>query len=242
MSLSGPLLVLAGAGTGKTRVVTYRIAELIRRGIRPPRILAVTFTNKAAREMQERAAALLGKRRDEKVEISTFHSLCVRIFRRNARHLGYPDTLPFTIGAIRRVSRGRLYGRSASAMACSVPETWPPHRPMEDGLAATRTSGGGRRNRQGASCRRCVSAVPEGAQAAGAVDFDDLLLCTEDLFAGFPAVRGTKRTASTTCLVDEYQDTNGSQYRIVKAPASGHRNLCVVGNDDQSIYGWRATT
>ena len=87
---SGPLLVLAGAGTGKTRVVTYRIAELIRRGTRPSRILAVTFTNKAAREMNERAAALLGKRLKERPEISTFHSLCVRILRRHATRLGYP--------------------------------------------------------------------------------------------------------------------------------------------------------
>src|SRR5438105_11158490 len=89
-TLSGPLLVLAGAGSGKTRVVTFRIAELIRHGIRPSRILAVTFTNKAAGEMQERAAQLLGKRLPEKPEISTFHSLCVRILRRHIKHLGYP--------------------------------------------------------------------------------------------------------------------------------------------------------
>src|ERR1700730_11162814 len=89
-SLAGPLLVLAGAGSGKTRVVTYRIAELIRHGTRPSRILAVTFTNKAAKEMQQRAAALLGKQHKEKPEISTFHSLCVRILRRHAARLGYP--------------------------------------------------------------------------------------------------------------------------------------------------------
>src|SRR5574340_1463006 len=94
-TLAGPLLVLAGAGSGKTRVVTYRIAELIRRGTRPSRILAVTFTNKAANEMQERAAALLGKQPADKPEISTFHSLCVRILRRNIRLLGYPTN--FTI-------------------------------------------------------------------------------------------------------------------------------------------------
>src|SRR5512139_863767 len=89
-TLSGPLLVLAGAGTGKTRVVTYRIAELIRHRTKPERILAVTFTNKAANEMQERAAKLLGKRTDQQPEISTFHSLCVRILRRQITHLGYP--------------------------------------------------------------------------------------------------------------------------------------------------------
>src|SRR5690606_10504186 len=90
-TLKGPLLVLAGAGTGKTRVVTYRIAELIRSGIEPQRILAVTFTNKAAAEMQERATALLGKRLINRPEISTFHSLCVRILRRSITHLGYPE-------------------------------------------------------------------------------------------------------------------------------------------------------
>ncbi len=240
MSLSGPLLVLAGAGTGKTRVVTYRIAELIRRGIRPPRILAVTFTNKAAREMQERAAALLGKRRDEKVEISTFHSLCVRILRRNARHLGYPDTFAIydrgdqeslARSALReiRVSDGllrpgdllHLIGRWKTAslrpeQAAAVAETDKEH------LAA-------------AAYRR----YQKGLKAAGAVDFDDLLLCTEDLFARFPAVQRDEADRFDHLLINEYQDTNGSQYRIVKALASGHRNLCVVGDDDQSIYGWR---
>src|SRR5947207_14128424 len=94
-TLSGPLLVLAGAGTGKTRVVTYRIAELIRHGTRPGRILAVTFTKKAAGEMQERALTLLGKRLEEKPEISTFHALCVRVLRRHIRRLGSPQKFAF---------------------------------------------------------------------------------------------------------------------------------------------------
>ncbi len=108
-TLSGPLLVLAGAGTGKTRVVTYRIAELIRHRTPPDRILAVTFTNKAADEMQQRAAALLGKRLERKPEISTFHSLCVRILRRHITHLGYPATFAiYDRGDQEGVARGVL--------------------------------------------------------------------------------------------------------------------------------------
>ena len=108
-TLSGPLLVLAGAGTGKTRVVTYRIAELIRNRIRPDRILAVTFTNKAAREMQDRAATLIGKRQNLKPEMSTFHSLCVRILRRHIVHLGYPAKFAiYDRGDQESVARGAL--------------------------------------------------------------------------------------------------------------------------------------
>ncbi len=103
-TLSGPLLVLAGAGTGKTRVVTYRIARLIKRRTKPQRILAVTFTNKAATEMQQRAAELIGRRTKEKPEISTFHSLCVRVLRRQIRRLGYPDTFAIYDRSDRRTS------------------------------------------------------------------------------------------------------------------------------------------
>jgi len=239
-TLSGPLLVLAGAGTGKTRVVTYRIAELIRNRTRPSRILAVTFTNKAADEMQQRAAALIGKRIKSRPEISTFHSLCVRILRRQIRHLGYPtnfaicdrgDQESLARSALReiKVANGMLrpgdllnfIGRWKTAsirprQAASIAETDKEH------LAAS-------------AYRRYQNAL----KAAGAVDFDDLLLCTEDLFRRFPDVRRAEADRFDHLLVDEYQDTNASQYRIVKALAAGHRNLCVVGDDDQSIYGWR---
>jgi DNA helicase-2/ATP-dependent DNA helicase PcrA len=239
-TLSGPLLVLAGAGTGKTRVVTHRVAELIRHRTRPSRILAVTFTNKAANEMRQRTAALIGKRVKEKPEISTFHSLCVRILRRRIRHLGYPSG--FAIhdrgdqeGVARSVLReikvadallrpgeliymiGRWKTATVSpAQAAAEAETDKQH------LAA-------------AAYRRYQNAL----KAAGAVDFDDLLLCTEELFRRFPDVRREEAGRFDHLLVDEYQDTNASQYRIVKALAGDHRNLCVVGDDDQSIYGWR---
>jgi len=239
-TLSGPMLVLAGAGTGKTRVVTYRIAELIRHRIRPERILAVTFTNKAADEMQERAASLLGKRLKERPEISTFHSLCVRILRRHITLLGYPagfaiydrgDQEGVARKALReiKVSDGLLrpsdllYFISRWKSAAVRPE---------QAAAAAETD---KEHLAAAAYRRYQNAL----KTAGAVDFDDLLLCTEELFARFPKARKAEAERFDHVLVDEYQDTNASQYRIVKALAGGHRNLCVVGDDDQSIYGWR---
>jgi len=239
-TLCGPLLVLAGAGTGKTRVVTYRIARLIRNRTRPDRILAVTFTNKAAREMQARSATLLGKRNKTQPEISTFHSLCVRILRRHIRQLGYPSSFAIcdrrdqegiARAALReiRVTEGMLrpgdlinfIGRWKTASirpsrAASVAQTDKEH------LAA-------------AAYRRYQNAL----RAAGAVDFDDLLLHTEELFRRFPKLRKAEAERFDHLLIDEYQDTNASQYRIVKALAAGHRNLCAVGDDDQAIYGWR---
>ena len=239
-TLSGPLLVLAGAGTGKTRVVTYRIAELIRNRVQPDRILAVTFTNKAADEMQERTAALLGKRRKVRPEMSTFHSLCVRILRRHIRQLGYPSNFPIydrgdQEGVARSVLReikvadgllrpGDLLYFIGRWKTASV-------RPEEAaGLAQT-----DKEHLAAAAYRRYQNAL----KAVGALDFDDLLLCTEELLGGFPKARKAEAERFDHLLVDEYQDTNASQYRIVKALAAGHRNLCVVGDDDQSIYGWR---
>ena len=239
-TLSGPLLVLAGAGTGKTRVVTYRIAELMRHGTRPSRILAVTFTNKAAREMQERAAARNGKQKKEKPEISTFHSLCVRILRRQIRHLGYPET--FVIydrgdqesaarGALREIRVGDAVLRPGDLINLISRWKTASLRP-EQAIAVAQTD---KEHLAAAAYSRYQKAL----KAAGAVDFDDLLLCTEELFQRFPEVRAEEAGRFDHLLIDEYQDTNGSQYRIVKALAEGHRNLCVVGDDDQSIYGWR---
>jgi ATP-dependent DNA helicase UvrD/PcrA len=239
-TLSGPLLVLAGAGTGKTRVVTHRIAELIRNRVRPERILAVTFTNKAAEEMRQRSAALLGKRLKEHPEISTFHSLCVRVLRRQIRHLGYP--LQFAI-----YDRGDQEGVARSALreikvadALLRPgdllyfiSRWKNSSVRPDQAANLAQTD--KEHLAAAAYRRYQNAL----KAAGALDFDDLLVCTEDLFAQFPKIRQAEADRFDHLLVDEYQDTNGSQYRIIKALACKHRNICVVGDDDQSIYGWR---
>lgn len=239
-TLKGPVLVLAGAGSGKTRVVTYRIAELIRHGAKPSRILAVTFTNKAAKEMQERAAHLLGKSLTDKPEISTFHSLCVRILRRQAKHLGYPEK--FAI-----YDRGDQESIARSVLReIKVPDAL--LRPGDLLHIISRWKSQSVRPEQAAGLAEsdkehlasmAYRRYQKSLKAAGAVDFDDLLLCTEELFEKFPEVRRAEAGRYSYVLIDEYQDTNGSQYRIVKALAGGHRNLCVVGDDDQSIYGWR---
>lgn len=237
---SGPMLVLAGAGTGKTRVVTFRIAQLIRQGVPPERILAVTFTNKASKEMQQRASELLGKRLPKKPEISTFHSLCVRILRRNIQQLGYPsqfaiydrgDQESLARAALREIKvpnetlrPGDLLNQISRWKVMSL-------RPRQAGATA-RTD---KEHLAAMAYRRYQAAL----QAAGAVDFDDLLLLTEELFERFDETRRQEAARFDHLLVDEYQDTNGSQYRIVKALAERHRNLCVVGDDDQSIYAWR---
>ncbi len=242
MTLQGPLLVLAGAGTGKTRVITYRIAQLIKHGIEQERILAVTFTNKAAREMKERALHLLGKRpRGTKPpEISTFHALCVRILRRHADRLGYPkefaiydrsDQETLARGALRdiRVSADKLRPGDLLHLISG----WKSQgiRPDQAEQVAE-----GEREALAASA---YARYQVQLRACGSMDFDDLLLTTEELFDKHPEARYAEATRFDHLLIDEYQDTNGPQYRIVKSLADRHRNLCVVGDDDQSIYGWR---
>ncbi len=233
-------MVLAGAGTGKTRVVTFRIAELIRRGTRPERILGVTFTNKAADEMKERVVGRIGKSHQNKPEVSTFHSLCVRILRRNARHLGYPSSFAiYDRGDQESVARSVLReirvgdGTLRPGDLLQKIGRWKTLSIGPEEAASTAESD--KDHLAAAAYRRYQRAL----KAAGAFDFDDLLLATEQLFQRFPAARQEEAGRFDHLLIDEYQDTNTSQYRIVKALASGHRNLCVVGDDDQSIYGWR---
>jgi DNA helicase-2/ATP-dependent DNA helicase PcrA len=245
-TLRGPLLVLAGAGTGKTRVVTFRIAELIRSGIAPDRVLAVTFTRKAAGEMQERAAALLKGARKRppkdapKPEISTFHSLCVRVLRRHAKRLGYPER--FTIADRGdQESQARAALREIRAPADSLKPAdllaaigrWKMVSILPDKAAQLAETD--RDHLAAVAYRRYQSNLKK----AGVVDFDDLLMLTERLFVEFPTVRRDEAGRFDHVMVDEYQDTNHSQYEVVRGLAMGHRNLCVVGDDDQSIYAWR---
>jgi DNA helicase-2/ATP-dependent DNA helicase PcrA len=237
---SGPLLVLAGAGTGKTRVVTHRIARLIAREVPADRILAVTFTNKAAAEMQRRVAQLLGRKTQQTPRVSTFHSLCVKILRRHIHLLGYPSRFViYTRGDQESVARrvlGDIHVPSTllrPSDLISYISQWKSKSLMPPVAASQARSD--REHLAAAGYRRYTAALA----AAGAVDFDDLLLKTEELFRIHVAVRCEEAMRFDHILVDEYQDTNPSQYRIVKTLAAGHRNLCVVGDDDQSIYGWR---
>lgn len=241
-TLSGPLLVLAGAGTGKTRVVTFRIANLIKHGTRPSRILAVTFTNKAAAEMQERIGALLGKRKpdDERPFISTFHSHCVKILRRHITNLGYPAKFAiYDRGDQESIARSVLREIRVPTESLrpgdmlNIVGSWKSRCiTPADAARVARTD---KEHLASMAYRRYQVALKN----AGAVDFDDLLLCTEELFRNHQNALDQEAAMFDHLLIDEYQDTNGSQYRIVKALASKHRNLCVVGDDDQSIYGWR---
>jgi len=224
-------------------VITHRIAHLVREcGVSPEKILAVTFTNKAAREMRERALHLLGKRpRNVKPpEISTFHALCVRILRRHAERLGYPkefaiydrsDQETLARGALRDIRVAADTLRPGDLL--HLISGWKSQgiRPNQ----AEDVANGEREQLAAAAYARYQTQL----RACGSMDFDDLLLSTEELFDKHADVRYAESTRFDHLLIDEYQDTNGPQYRIVKALADRHRNLCVVGDDDQSIYGWR---
>ena len=237
---SGPMLVLAGAGTGKTRVVTHRIAALIRGGVPAPRILAVTFTNKAAREMQQRIRPLLGKGRKEQPVATTFHAQCLQILRRHARRLNYPERFEIC-------DRGdqELYAREALREVRADTATLKPGDLLH-WISGWKNQGATPRQAEStaSSDRAHLAAMgyrryQRALRNAGAMDFDDLLVLGEQLFIEHDDVREEEAGRFDHLLVDEYQDTNGRQYQIVKLLAESHRNLCVVGDDDQSIYAWR---
>ena len=236
----GPLLVLAGAGSGKTRVLTARIAYLIReRGVAPSRIFAVTFTNKAAGEMRARVAALLGA--DPRgLWIGTFHALSARLLRREAALLGFGPN--FTI-----------YDQDDSQSFIKRLLEQRGHSPKAHPPRAIHAIISGAKNRMllpeelGASAdgplERVAAEIYAGLgpalRQANAMDFDDLLLLPLTLFAEHPERLAYWQRRFDHVLVDEFQDTNAAQYRLVKQLATEHRNLCVVGDDDQAIYGWR---
>jgi len=245
-TLRGPVLILAGAGTGKTRVITFRIAHLIRKGIAPDHILAVTFTNKAAREMQQRVNALLPRRRgtdgdsdDRQVRptLCTFHSLCVRILRQHIHHLGYKRNFVIYDESDQLSTMKRLLGRIASGA-----------EKVDAGavlslLSRMKNNGGEDPAHVDDKVRGMMEHVRDrydsALKACNAVDFDDLILLTLRLFREHPEALRACRQRYQYVMVDEYQDTNGAQFELVHALTREHRNLCVVGDDDQSIYGWR---
>src|SRR2546425_921189 len=237
----GPLLVLAGAGSGKTRVIAHRIAWLLGvRGVHPKNVLAVTFTNKAAGEMARRVGELVAPVGIRAPLIATFHSACVRILRQHIRHIGY---LPhFTI--YDEDDHLQLVKECMRELDMTD-RTWTPASLVQRISAAKnqmvaleeveRAARGPREERIAALFRR----YQERLVAAAATDFDDLLLLTVRLFTEAPEVLARYRGLWTHVRVDEYHDTNRAQYRIIRQLTAEHRNICVVGDADQSIYKWR---
>ena len=244
--VDGPLMVIAGAGSGKTRVLTYRIAYLMQQGIDAFSILALTFTNKAAREMKTRIAKIVGESESKNLWMGTFHSVFARILRAEADRLGYPSS--FTIydtqdserlvkSIIKEMNldsdiykpkqiRNRISSFKNSLITVRAYHNNP--ELVEADREARRSAMG---NIYKTYVERCFK--------AGAMDFDDLLLKTNELLNRFPEVLAKYQDRFRYILVDEYQDTNHSQYLIVRALADKFQNLCVVGDDAQSIYAFR---
>ena len=238
----GPVLILAGAGTGKTRVITYRIAYLIEKGVPGQSILAVTFTNKAADQMRERVSTLLESTGGNAGDpwISTFHSFCVRLLRREAPRLGlarnfaiYDDedqlaaikSIVIAAGndpsderprdILSKISYAKNHGITAEAAAADA------YDPMSQKQA------------------RYYAAYEQFLKQSGALDFDDLLIRATEVLRDFPEARSSWQQRFRYLHVDEYQDTNRVQYQLLRLLAGEHPNLCVVGDEDQSIYRWR---
>jgi len=236
--VEGPLLILAGPGSGKTRVVTHRIAWLLsHRGVRPEEILAVTFTNKAAREMRERVQALLGG--TDGMWISTFHSMCARILRREIGVLGAwtrdysiydtSDRNQLLKTVIRELNYDTTRFRPAQVggWISEWKNTRPGERPNPDGGIEEEV------------LAKAFVKYEEALRTANALDFDDLLLKVLEIFDLHPGLRDAYASRFRHVMVDEYQDTNRVQYRLTKHLSGYHGNLAVCGDPDQSIYAWR---
>ena len=237
MQTDGPVLILAGAGTGKTRVITARIAYMVAQGVKPANILAVTFTNKAAGEMRERVGTMVSAEEAKKLTLSTFHALCVRLLRQDIEPLGWKKNFSIydqgdCMGLIRAIitrtaaKDEKLEPNAAQALISKLKND-------------PRIAAGGRPNEN-----TLIGAVFNRYQAElkrmNAVDFDDLLLLAVRMLRELPEVRERWRARYHYLMVDEFQDTNKLQLDLVSLLAHGQPpNVCVVGDDDQSIYGWR---
>lgn len=242
-TLSGPLLILAGAGSGKTRVLTYRTANIIAQGLATPdEILAVTFTNKAAREMESRILKLLkqvGVRVHGRMWISTFHSICARILR---EHIHLLDYKPF-FGIYD--SADQLSMIKKVLVALNIDEKTYPAKGFAARINAAKTDALSpddmkkRRHLMDDRSLEVYTRYELEMKRSNSLDFGDLLMKTYQLFVDYPAVLEAYQSKFRFIMVDEYQDTNRIQYLLVQKLASAHGNLCVVGDEDQSIYSWR---
>lgn len=246
LATEGPMMVIAGAGSGKTRVLTFRIAHLLEKGVDSFQILSLTFTNKAAREMKDRIAKIVGESEAKNLWMGTFHSVFARILRIEGERLGYPSN--FTIydseDSLKVISQlikennldkdiykpksvqGRISNYKNNLI---TPKAYQNRPDIQEADTSARMPMMG----------QLYTAYTERCFRAGAMDFDDLLLKTNELLHRFPDVLAKYQERFKYILVDEYQDTNHSQYLIVKALAAKYENVCVVGDDAQSIYAFR---
>ncbi|HEX4171714.1 MAG TPA: UvrD-helicase domain-containing protein [Acetobacteraceae bacterium] len=240
-TVDGPLLVLAGAGTGKTRVLTTRFAHILLTGRAfPNQVLAVTFTNKAAREMRDRVAAILG-RPVEGLWLGTFHALCARMLRRHAEQVGLSSN--FTI--LDTDDQLRLLKQVMEAARIDV-KRWPPQALMaliqrwkDRGLTPLRVTPADETDFANGAAKHLYEAYQARLRAVNATDFGDLLLHMTELLRNNPDILAQYHRMFRYILVDEYQDTNLVQYLWLRLLAQAHKNICCVGDDDQSIYSWR---
>lgn len=246
VNLDGPMMIIAGAGSGKTRVLTYRIAHLINSGVDPFKILALTFTNKAAREMKERISTIVGGSDAQAIWMGTFHSVFARILRTESELIGYPrnftiydtsDSRNLIKSIIKdcgfddkvykpNIVQNRISSAKNNLISASA------YKENSDITSEDRM-------RSMPHVHEIYSRYEQRCFRAGAMDFDDLLFKTNELLRDFPEVLHKYQHRFSHILVDEYQDTNFSQYLIVKKLAAVHENLCVVGDDAQSIYAFR---
>src|SRR6186997_3037079 len=241
LQTDGAVLILAGAGSGKTRVIAHRIAHIVASGLAPADgLLAVTFTNKAAEEMRSRVSALL-KADCSRMWISTFHSLCARLLRREAPAIGlsrdfviYDSSDQLTV--VKQALKALHVDDSFIQPRAALSRISQAKNRMESPEQIADSAGW---NRRDAQIAKVYAFYLDALKESNALDFDDLLLKTVDLFEQSERVRTKYAQQFRYVMVDEYQDTNRPQYMLIRRLAEVHRNLCVVGDPDQSIYKWR---
>ena len=241
--LNGPLLVMAGAGSGKTRVLTYRIANLLAHNVPPHKILAITFTNKAANEMKERAEKMIGERAKE-VWLSTFHSFCARILRQEIEATGIykknyviydsSDSQAVVKSCIKQLGLNNDRFKGAVARISDAKNNLIDAAHFREMVYKNRESSDYDKN-----IAMIYMLYEKTLIENNALDFDDLIFVTVKILRDHPEIREKYQNRFDYLLIDEYQDTNTAQYILTKYLAERHRNICVVGDADQSIYGWR---
>jgi superfamily I DNA/RNA helicase len=232
-AIDGPVLILAGAGTGKTRTVTCRIANMLERGVAAKNILAVTFTNKAAAEMRERIGGMVSKQAAEDMTVCTFHSLCVRLLRGGIDRLGYKKNFAIYTGSDQVGLIKQIMVRKGGANSTLKPEQ------ILGAISKAKNAGLDPSQQDDEFIGIIATAYQNELRAQNAVDFDDLLVLGEKLLTEHEDVRQVFRDFYQRVTVDEFQDTNSLQMRLLQQLVGPPYHVCVVGDDDQSIYGWR---